>query len=252
MKEIKLQIAELYIQVSYIYPSTAVFLQEYEVKDAEDMEVCHINVEVTLQDILLRRKKFYNADVGRGVKPQEYSNEYLETLVVLNKIAIAVLDHGILYFHGSCLSVDEEGFLFAAKSGTGKSTHAELWRKLLGKKAVMVNDDKPFLKIGNGKVIAYGTPWMGKHRLGENTSVRLKAVCILTRSNENKMEKITKSEGFAPLLQQAYRPLDEENYRKVLKLVDGLLNSVEIYTLSCNMDITAAELAYNTMKGAEK
>lgn len=50
-------------------------------------------------------------------------------------------------FHGSCVAVDGEGYLFAAKSGVGKSTHARLWRELLGDRAVMFSDDEPLIRV---------------------------------------------------------------------------------------------------------
>ena len=49
----------------------------------------------------------------------------------------------------------------------------------------MVNDDKPLLQITKNGVIAYGTPWDGKHHLSSNIAVPLKAICILTRASEN-------------------------------------------------------------------
>lgn len=37
--------------------------------------------------------------------------------------------------------------------------------------AVMLDDDKPLLRITKDGVIAYGTPWDGKHRLSESKAV---------------------------------------------------------------------------------
>ena len=51
------------------------------------------------------------------------------------------------------------------------------------------------------------------------------------------------------LLQQVYRPQDPLQMAKTLKLVDKLAENVELYKLACNMDIEAAEVAYNAMKG---
>ena len=51
------------------------------------------------------------------------------------------------------------------------------------------------------------------------------------------------------MIQQTYRPRDTAMLTKTLELVDGLMSAVKFYRLGCNMDIQAAELAYNTMKG---
>ena len=113
----------------------------------------------------------------------------------------------------------------------------------------MVNDDKPLLKITENGVIAYGTPYNGKHHLGSNISVPLKAICILERSAENHIERITKNEAYAMLLQQTYRPQNPVQMAKTLQLIDRMAKVTELYRLGCNMDISAAETAYNGMKG---
>ena len=110
----------------------------------------------------------------------------------------------------------------------------------------MVNDDKPLLHIGD-VVTAYGTPYDGKHRLSSNIAVPLKAVCILTRAAENHIEQITKAEAYAMLIQQAYRPADMSAMSKTMKLIDKLADAVKLYRLGCNMDISAAQTAYNGM-----
>ncbi len=151
-----------------------------------------------------------------------------------------------ILFHGSVIAVDGYAYMFTATSGTGKSTHAALWRKLLGERAVMVNDDKPLLHIGE-TTTAYGTPYDGKHRLSNDISVPLKAVCILERSSENHIETISKSDAYPMLLQQVYRPNDVFALRKTLTLLDKMACNVKFFRLGCNMDISAAELSYGFM-----
>ena len=80
-------------------------------------------------------------------------------------------------------------------------------------------------------------------------SVPLKAVCILTRGEKNSIVRIDKSEAYAMLLQQVYRPMKTLQMAKTLRLLDELAAKVELYRLACNMDIEAAEVAYNGMKG---
>ena len=157
-------------------------------------------------------------------------------------------DYDTFVFHGSVIAVDGEGYLFTAKSGTGKSTHTRLWREYFGERAVMVNDDKPMLKVTDNGVIAYGTPYNGKHRLGANIYVPLKAICILTRGEENNIVRIDKSEAYAMLVQQVYRPQDPMQLMKTLDIVDRMAEGVKLYKLACNLDISAAQVAYEGMK----
>ena len=81
-----------------------------------------------------------------------------------------------------------------------------------------------------------------------NSLAPLKAICILTRDTKNHVEQITKGQAYAMLLQQAYRPEDEEGMRKTLALLDALTERVKLYRLGCNMDLEAAKVAYEGMQ----
>ena len=78
-----------------------------------------------------------------------------------------------------------EANLFTAKSGTGKSTHARLWREVFGERAVMVNDDKSLVQITDSGATVYGTSWNVKHGMGANIAVLMKDVCIVDRAEKN-------------------------------------------------------------------
>jgi len=237
------KIAGKVIEVNSIYESVHEYCKDYLTDEKADF-----SVTTTRKDIDFESEKSAREAVAEGLPVHSYSDDYLEELAVYRKIAVNMIQYDTILFHGSVIAVDGQGFLFTAKSGTGKSTHTRLWREMLGEKAVMVNDDKPLLKITDDAVIAYGTPYNGKHRLGNNMSVKLKGICILTRAEKNSITKITKSEAYAMLLQQVYRPADGENLSKTLMLIDKLAKNTDLYRLGCNMDIEAAEVAYNGMK----
>lgn len=143
-------------------------------------------------------------------------------------------------FHGSVIAVDGEGYLFTAKSGTGKSTHTRLWREYFGERAVMVNDDKPLLHITDSGVTAYGTPWDGKHRLSTNTAVPLNGICILTRDITNHIEQAEPHAAYPMIVRQTNRSLSSDGMKQTLSLIERMRNVVPVYRLGCNMDIEAA------------
>ena len=175
-----------------------------------------------------------------------FSDGYLEELAVYRKISEVMPTYDTILFHGSVIAVDGVAYLFTAASGTGKSTHVALWRKLFGDRAVMVNDDKPLLHIGD-VVTAYGTPYDGKHKLSNRIAVPLKAICILERASENSIVPVSKSDAYAMLIQQAYRPNDVFALQKTLTLVDKMADKVGLFRLGCNMNIEAAKVAYDGM-----
>ena len=112
----------------------------------------------------------------------------------------------------------------------------------------MVNDDKPLIRVTNRESIVYGTPYNGKHRLGNNISVPIRAICILDRDSENHIEPISKEEAFTVLLQQTHIPNDRSSVIRCMMLLKQLINSVKLYHLGCNMELEAASVSYFGMQ----
>ena len=209
-------------------------------------------ITITQSDIDFEREKSAREDIKEGIPVRQFSDAYLETLAVYRKIADHLLSCDTLLFHGSVIAVDGEGYLFTAKSGTGKSTHTRLWREYFGERAVMVNDDKPLLRITDSGVTAYGTPWDGKHRLSTNTAVPLKGICILTRDTTNHIELAEPHAVYPLIVQQTNRSLTADGMKQTLSLIDRMLTVVPVYRLGCNMDIEAARVAYEGMNRLKK
>ena len=209
-------------------------------------------IRITQSDIDFEREKSAREDIKEGIPIRHFSDAYLETLAVYRKIADCLLSCDTLLFHGSVIAVDGEGYLFTAKSGTGKSTHTRLWREYFGERAVMVNDDKPLLRITDSGVTAYGTPWDGKHRLSTNTAVPLKGICILARDTTNHIEPVEPHAVYPLIVQQTNRSLSADGMKQTLSIIDRMLHVVPVYRLGCNMDIEAARVAYEGMNRLKK
>ena len=239
------RMAERVVEVVSIYPKVHDYCRDYSAEG----EPADFTAEVSQADIDYERERSAREDICEGREITDYPDDYLEELAVYRRIAEKMPYYDTVLFHGSVIAVDGQGFLFTAKSGTGKSTHTGLWRECFGERAVMVNDDKPLLRITDSGVTAFGTPYNGKHRLGCNMSVPLKALCILTRGTENSIVPVTRSEAYSMMLQQVYRPSDPAGMAKTLALVDRLAENTGLYRLACNMDKEAAIVAYNGMKG---
>lgn len=171
-------------------------------------------------------------------------------LATYRKLSIQALDYNCILFHSSAIAVNGRGYLFSAPSGTGKSTHSLLWKEILDKRLSVVNDDKPLLRLINGTWFVCGSPWKGKHNLGNDQQVPIQGICFLKQSNENRIFKINKTTAIPLVLNQVLRPRDIEKMDKLLELIDNLLNEVPMWQLYCLPNQAAASLCYNTMKGS--
>ena len=239
-KEFCIEIAQKIIKIQTNHSKTLEQCEEYLSNREEDFLVT-----VESKDIFNMRETAVREDTLEGKEPQEYSDAYLETLAVYRKICEKMVDYDTVLMHGSVVAVDGEAFLFTAKSGTGKSTHTRFWREVFGERAIMVNDDKPLLKLTDDGVLACGTPWDGKHRLSTNVCVPLKAICILERGEENEIHPISAQEALPMVFQQTHRP---KNMAKYLEIIDKLTQRVAFYRLRCNLSPEAATVAYEAMK----
>lgn len=175
-----------------------------------------------------------------------FSDSYLESLAVYRKICERLVPQDIILFHCSALAFQNEGYLFTAPSGTGKSTHTRLWREFFGSKVRMINDDKPLLHVGMDRVTVYGTPFAGKEGLQENISAPVRGIVILYQSKENNIRRMTSQEAYPLLLGQTYRSRQPENLFKTLELVQRL-SDLPVYSLGCTISTEAVELAYNAL-----
>ena len=180
--------------------------------------------------------------------PRPFHDAYLESLALYRKLCHLLLLSDILLFHCSALEVEGKAILFTAKSGTGKSTHARLWRERFGPAVTMINDDKPLLKVAPHEVRVYGTPYAGKEKLHTNTSAPVAAIVLLRQGQENHIQRISMQQAYPVLFQQSYRRAGGEGLPHTLDLV-GKLAALPMYTLDCTISQEAVELVYERLKG---
>lgn len=182
--------------------------------------------------------------------PSGYPADYLESLAVYRKLCGLLLPQDILLFHCSSLELDGRAYLFTAPSGTGKSTHARLWRQVFGDRVTMINDDKPLLRRqpdGSWKV--YGTPYGGKDDLQTNTSQTICGIVLLERAPENHIERVSARDAFPRLLAQTYHdPNDPAALLRTMDLV-GALAQLPVFRLGCTISEEAVHTAYQALKG---
>lgn len=240
-----IRLVEKNIKINNIYPYIEKYCHDYLIDENSDVD---FSIQISLSDIEFERKKSAVTDKKEGNPVRNFSDEYLETLAVYRKIADKLLEYDTLLFHGSVIAVDGKGYIFTAKSGTGKSTHTRLWREYFSERAVMINDDKPLLKINEKSVTAYGTAWDGKHRLSTNTSAVIYGLCVLERDTVNHIEKADKNQIYPIIVQQTNRSLIPQNIIPTLELIDRLIKNVPIYRLGCNMEQEAVRVAFNGMQ----
>lgn len=245
MEAFRILIAGRVAAVSCMFESTRDYCRAYLTEDAPDF-----SITVLPEDMAFEQAAADEEAREEGLRLRKFSEPFLERAAIQRKLTEHLFCSNTLLFHGSTVAVDGEAYLFTARCGTGKSTHTRLWREVFGPRAVMVNDDKPFLRITQQGVQACGSPWSGKHGLDTNITVPLKGICILERGTENRIQRITPEEAMPMLLHQSSRPLSPDLLPQYLTLVNALSARVPLWNMECTKDPQAALVAHNAMANA--
>ncbi len=155
--------------------------------------------------------------------------------------------NGIL-LHSSCIVLDGVAYAFSADSGTGKSTHTQLWLKHFGDRAHMLNDDKPAIRLIGDKVYACGTPWSGKYDYSSPEIAELAGICFLERSEENWIRKADTGKAVFNIFSQTVRKLNAERMDRLFDVLEQIFAKVPLYEFGCNISDDAVMVSYNAMK----
>ena len=242
MAEFHLKIAGAVAKITSLFDSTPHYFRPYLTEDAPDF-----SVTVQWEDLRFEQAELDREAVEEGFRFRVFTDPFLERAAIQRAFAEFLFERDVLLVHGSTVAVDGMAYLFAARSGTGKSTHTRLWREVFGQRAVMINDDKPFLALNQDGAVAYGSPWSGKHGLDANISAPLQAICILERGTENVITPMTPAEAVAMVEKQAYVPLDREKYPRFRALVAQLVATTPLWHMACTKDPQAARVAFDAM-----
>lgn len=162
--------------------------------------------------------------------------EYLSLIM-----PVAMLKHGVLTFHGVLMEHEGRGIIISAPSGTGKTTHARMWRDI--KNALIINGDRATCRKMDGVWTGFGLPWSGTSGEQINRSVPLTALVVLERGEQNEAHRITGLEAFGAVWPHVQYPCwDEKLVGTALDLTNDFLNHIPIIRLQCRPDAEAVDV----------
>lgn len=242
MADFTIEIAGYSFQIHSMFESTREYCKRYLTEKTP-----HLQVAAGQTDLAFEQKMLDLEAVEEGLRLRKFTEPFLERAAIQRAVAEFLFDKDVLMVHGSTVAVDGKGYLFTAKCGMGKSTHTRLWCEAFGDRAVMVNDDKPFVILGSDGVWVCGSPWSGKHGLDSNIAVPLAGICILERGKENRIVPCEPQSALPMLLHQSYCPLATEKQAAFSSLVKKLADRVPLWKMECNKEPDAALVSYSTM-----
>ena len=134
-------------------------------------------------------------------------------------------------------------YAIVGKSGTGKSTQADLWEKY--EAADIYNGDRTIVRKMNGEYYGFGSPYAGTSGIYRNESAPIKAIVVIEQGPENIIQRLYGREAFLPLFRETLMNTWNKEYME--KMTDLLMDAacqIPVYHLSCRPD----QDAVNTVK----
>ena len=217
----------------------------------------------------IRTPHGYSYIVVRRDTPQYKANFNIDTdnnlitcnIALQDNIDLSILRFGIwvmfgiviaplrgIAIHSSAIAYNDFCALFLGESGTGKSTHTRLWRENI-EGAHLLNDDSPILRVIDGKLYAYGSPWSGKTPCYINRRLPIAGLVRLSQAPYNEIKRINTLMAIGALLPSCPHIFsDDDTLQDELCITLGeVITLAPVYTLACLPDRAAAELSCATL-----
>lgn len=190
---------------------------------------------------ILEGKIIVNYVKGMG----SYLN-YSHNICDILSLETLLLHYNGFILHSSFIRWQQQGILFSAPSGTGKSTQADLWVEYEG--AEIINGDRAGLRLIDGVWQAYGLPYAGSSHIYRNENAPVAAVVVLRQAKENRIRRLRAAEAIRFLYPEVTaHHWDREFVDRILNLLMELTEAVPVYLLECLPDRGAVELVKDTI-----
>jgi len=179
-----------------------------------------------------------NAFAGQAtVCPLEYPADELLFTNYLAHHALGAEVHG-------CGIIDPEhgGFLFLGHSGAGKSTTTRLWKS--ARNPEILSDDRVILRIHDGELWMYGTPWHGEAAFASPAKSRINRIFILQHGEANAMAELPRARAVGELFARCFPPFHSaEGLSNTLEFLHRVVNLVPCHEFHFVPNVSAVEAA---------
>lgn len=188
-----------------------------------------------------------NSDYTMGSISLENNWQFGLNNAIMVMYALATACCKTALFHSSVVSYRGRAFMFLGSSGTGKSTHSQLWLKYI-EGTELVNDDNPVVRImDDGNAVVYGSPWSGKTPCYRNVSYPLQALVKLNQAPYNEIKRLKGLRAYAELVPSISGKRWDAAVADGLHETESLLaQHVAVWHLDCLPDEAAAQLCKTT------
>lgn len=151
--------------------------------------------------------------------------------------------HDKYMIHSASILYKGKAWLFSASSGTGKSTHTNLWKELYPDEVSLLNGDLNLLSIHHGAAAIYGIPWCGTSGITNKEVYPLGGIILLRQYYEDRIERLPDHKKQLLISQRLISPVWTRGMlEEQLQFIHRLLPEITCFRLWCTKEQSAALL----------
>ena len=192
---------------------------------------------------------FHNATLYFSEEATNGSRIFALNNSIMLLYAFTSATYNTLLIHASVIANEGKGYVFLGKSGTGKSTHSQLWLKYIPD-SYLLNDDNPVIQITQEGIYVYGSPWSGKTPCYRNEKAVLGGIVRLSQAPQNQITPLKGVMAYAAVTPSVSAMRWERTMADgIHNTLSDLITHIPVYHLQCLPDEAAAHLCATTIRG---
>lgn len=208
--------------------------------------ITYINDSSEIKHIIYYQLNYKNIVITLNNKIGKRLAEYEYVLTGMMFLEMALYNN-YLPVHASAFTVNDYTILLSAPSGVGKSTQTNYFKEVYDN-IILINEDKPLLKIINGECYVIGSPWSGKDVINSNIIKKVDGIFFLNQADKLEIINLDSSQKVRLIFKNIQRPIYQELIGPLSKQIDDLIKKVNIYQFDCVNNISSSKFLYNYME----
>ncbi len=171
-----------------------------------------------------------------------FTDEFKENLFHAIRLVFLYLAQrsNMVALHSASILYQNKAWLFSGPSGTGKSTHTNLWKELLH--TTLINGDLNLLAFENDIPVIHGIPWCGTSEIFDTTTYPLGGIILLKQAPADYVEPLSPDKKRLLVNQRLISPSwTQELFDCNLQFVNNLEKHILICRLHCTPKSTAVD-----------
>ena len=237
------QTIEFHVGIPAAYYRGELLLQNDELTVVELDEEYAISFPTSPHLLKLRLSKDGSHALFYCLPP--YNDEYNSAIFHAMRLVFLYLAQrrGMVALHSASILYRDKAWLFSATSGTGKTTHTNLWKKLIN--APALNGDLNLLALQDNEPVVYGIPWCGTSETFTTRTYPLGGIILLKRATVDSITELTPDQKELRVNLRLISPSwTAELFDYNLQITQAIVEKICVCQLNCTME----DSAMTTMK----